>query len=88
MRAAVAQAFDLGDRLRRHRDAAPAAAGELEHGPDQAERRGLDGEAADYLRPSADLNEGALKQIRASCPFTVLVGEAQMNDERVEVLLE
>ncbi len=38
------EALDLGNRLRGHGDAAPAAAGELEHGPDQAEGRRLAGE--------------------------------------------
>src|SRR5439155_2130854 len=35
---------------RGHDDAAPAARGEFEHGPDQAEGGGLAGEAADHLR--------------------------------------
>src|ERR687891_733380 len=43
---AAAEAFDFGDAARGHDDAAPAAAGELEHGPDQAQGAGLAGEAA------------------------------------------
>ena len=42
------QPFDLGDGARGHEDAAPAARGELEHSPDQGERRGLAGEAKAY----------------------------------------
>jgi len=72
----------------RDRDAAPAAAGELEHGPDQAERRGLAGEAADHLRPPPDPDEGALEQVGAARLLAVLVGEAQMDNERVEVVLQ
>src|SRR6266542_6213045 len=83
-----AEPLDLRDRLWRHRHAAPAAAGELEHGPDEAERRGLAREAADHLRPPPDLDEGALEQVRAPDPLAVLVGEAKMADERVEVVPE
>src|SRR5918999_5900615 len=54
---AAAEAFDLGDRSRGHDDAAPAAAGEYEHRPDQAQGAGLAGEAADHLRAAADLDE-------------------------------
>src|SRR5215217_4418895 len=39
----AAEALDLGDGLRGRDDAAPAAARELEHGPDQRRRRGLAG---------------------------------------------
>src|ERR671914_721171 len=66
-RSLAAEAFDLGDGLRGHDDAAPAAAGELEHGPDQAQGAGLAGEAADHLRAAADLDERApdpLERIR------------------------
>ena len=58
---AAAEAFDLGDAARGHDDPAPAAAGELEHGPDQAQGAGLAGEAADHLGAAADLDEGALE---------------------------
>lgn len=61
---------------------------EFEHGPDQGERGGLAGDAADHLRPSPDLDEGALEYVRAPDPFAVLVREAQMDDERVEVVVE
>src|SRR4051812_20345973 len=65
-RAAVgaAEAFDLGDAAWGHDDAAPAAAGKLEHGPDEAERAGFAREAADHLGAAADFDEGALEQIR------------------------
>src|SRR5215208_7283843 len=85
---AAAEAFDLGDGSRAHHDAAPAAAGELEHGPDQAERAGLAGEAADHLGAAADLDEGALEQVRAADPLAVLGRPAQMRDERVEIALD
>src|SRR3954447_14614780 len=71
----AAEAFDLGDGARGHDDAAPAAAGELEHGPDQAERAGLAGEAPDHLRAAPNFDEGALEQIRTADAFAMLVGE-------------
>src|SRR4051794_3803572 len=72
---AAAEAFDLGDAARGHDDAAPAAAGELEHGPDQAQGAGFAGEAADHLGAAADLDEGALEQVRAADPLAVLDGQ-------------
>src|SRR3954469_22066275 len=39
----AAKAFDLGDAARGHDDAAPAAAGELQDGPDQAQGAGFAG---------------------------------------------
>ena len=55
---------------------------------DQGERGGLAREAADHLRPSPNLDEGALEQVRVPDPFAVLVGEAKMDDDRVEVVFE
>src|SRR5207247_9844906 len=79
----ASQPFDLGDCAWCHDDAAPAARGEFEHGPDQAECRRLAGEAADDLRPPPDFDERALEQIRRADPLAVRDGEAQVADERV-----
>src|SRR4051812_3032268 len=53
----------------------------------QAERAGLAGEAADELDAPADLDEGALEQVRAADPLAVLGRPAQVRDQRVEVAL-
>jgi len=79
--AATPQPLDLGDGLRRHDDAAPATARELEHRPDERQRQGLAGEAPDDLRAPANLDEGALKEIRAPDSLAVLGGPAQVGDE-------
>jgi hypothetical protein len=47
---AAADAFDLGDASRGLDDAAPATGEQVEHGPDQRQRAGLAGEAADHVR--------------------------------------
>src|SRR5919198_1013458 len=83
---AAAEAFDLGDAARGHHDAAPAAAGELEYGPDEAEGAGLAGEAADHLGAAADLDEGAFEKVRGPDPLAVLGRPAQVRDECVEVV--
>ena len=83
---APAEALDLANAARGHDHAAPAAAGELEHGPDEAERAGLAGEAADHLGAAADLDERALEQVRGPDSLAVLGRPAQMRDERVEVV--
>jgi hypothetical protein len=59
----AAETLDPGDGLGGDDDAAPAAAGEFEHGPDQRQGRGLAGEAADHLGAAADLDEGALERV-------------------------
>src|SRR4051795_5703786 len=84
----AAEAFDLGDAARGHDDAAPAAAGELEHGPDQAQRAGLAGEAPDHLRAAPNFDEGALEQIRSADPLAVLARPAQMRDQGIEVVAD
>jgi hypothetical protein len=43
-----------------HGDASPAAAGPVEHGPDQVQAGAFAGEPADDLDPPAGLTEGAL----------------------------
>src|SRR5687767_8173747 len=83
---AAAEAFDLGDAAWRHDDAAPAAAGEFEDGPDQAERAGLAGEAPDHLGAATDFDEGPLEQIRTAYALAVLGRPAQVRDERVVVV--
>jgi hypothetical protein len=65
------EALDLRDGLGCHDHAAPAAARELEHRPDQRQRRGLAREATDHLGAPADLDERALEgfavRIRLRC---------------------
>ena len=85
---AATDTFDLRDGLGGHRDAAPAAAGELQHGPDQRQRAGLAGQAADDLGAAADLDERALQQVRAAGALAVLQREAQVRDELVDVLVD
>src|SRR3954447_19806410 len=77
------EAFDVGGVAWGHDDAAPAAAGEFEHGPDEAEGAGLVGEAADHFGAAAVLDEGAFEQVRGPDPLAVLRGPAQVRDERV-----
>jgi hypothetical protein len=60
---------------RHHHYTAPAARGELEYGPDQAERRGLAGEAGDHLHSPPDLDEAAVEQVGAADPLAVEGGK-------------
>ncbi len=71
-----------------HDDAAAAARGEFEHGPDEGEGGGLAGEAADHLRPPSNLDERPLQEVPAADPLAVCGGEAQVADERVEVAFD
>ena len=66
----AAQVLEQAQAIGRHGQAAPAAGGAVQHGPDQAEATGLAGEAADDLGAAAGLAEGPLKsgcRIRRWC---------------------
>jgi hypothetical protein len=69
-----------------HGQAAPAAAGPVEHGPHQRQARALAGEPADDLHPSAGLTEGALDEVRVPDALPVLGREPQVHGERREVV--
>ena len=58
-------------------DAAPAAAGAVKHGPDQAQAGALAGQPADHLGASAGLSEGPLDEVGVADPVPVLAWEAQ-----------
>ncbi len=75
-------ALELGelDAVGRVRDV------EVKHGPDERQAAGLAGEAADHLRPSLDLAERSLEQVRASPAPAVPRRVAQVDYERVEVV--
>src|ERR1700674_278360 len=81
----TAQPLYLRDGLGIHLHPAPAPAGELKDGPDERERRGLAGEAADDLGAPADLHERALEQVRGPDSLSVLGREPQMSHQHWEV---
>ena len=56
----AAQVLELAQAGGGHGEAAPAAGGPVQYGPDQGEAAGLAGEPADDLDPAAGLAEGAL----------------------------
>jgi hypothetical protein len=58
-------------------DAAPAAAGAVKHGPDQAQARALAGQAANHLGPAAGLSKGPLDEVGMPDPMPVLAWEPQ-----------
>ena len=60
---------------------APAPAGPIEHGPDQAQAGAFAGEPADDLDPSAGLAEGALDEVGVTDPLVVLDGETQVGEQ-------
>jgi hypothetical protein len=73
-------------RLGRHGEPAPALGGAVEHRPDQRQAALLSGQPADHLDPAAGLAEGALDQVGVADALAVLAGEAQVDQERVEVV--
>jgi hypothetical protein len=56
----AAQVLQQPEAVAGHGQAAPAAGGAVQHGPDQGEAAGLAGEAAGDLGPAAGLAEGPL----------------------------
>ena len=68
-------------------EAAPAAGGSVEHGPDQGHAAGLAGEPADDLDPAAGLAEGAFDEVGVPDAVPVLAREAQVRGQRLLILL-
>src|SRR3954468_18999586 len=83
---AAAEAFDLGDAARGQNAAAPAAARELEHGPDEAEGAGLAGETARSPWCAGGLDEGAFEQVRGADLLAMFGRPAQVRDQGAEVV--
>ena len=61
--------------------AAPAAGGAVQDGPDQGEAGGLAGQPADDLGAAAGLAEGPLDKVRMPDPVVVLSGEPQVGGQ-------
>jgi hypothetical protein len=76
----------VADGLGCHLHAPPASAGPVQHGPHQAQPGTLSGEPADDFDPPAGLAEGPLDEVGVPDPVPVLLGEAQVGDEVLEVV--
>ena len=63
----AAQVLQQPETVSRHGQAAPAAGGAVQHGPEQGEAGGLAGEPADDLGAAAGLAEGPLDEVRMQC---------------------
>ena len=63
----VAEVLQLADGRRCLGEAAPTAAGPIEHGPDQRQAGGLAGEPADDLDATAGFPEGAFGFVVRKC---------------------
>src|SRR5258707_12626995 len=72
-----AQVLELAQSGGGHGEAAPAAGGAVQDGPDQGEAAGLAGEPADDLDPAAGLAERSLDEVGVPDPGVGLVGEPQ-----------
>ena len=73
----AAQVLELAQSGGGHGEAAPAAGGPVQDGPDQGEAAGLAGEPADDLDPAAGLAEGPLDEVGVSDTMLVLSGEVR-----------
>src|SRR5215467_13237809 len=67
----AAQVLEQPESVAGHGQAAPAAGGAVQHGPDQGEAGGLAGKPADDLGAAAGLPEGPLDEV--GVPDAVLV---------------
>ena len=81
----AAQVLQQPQAVGGHGQAAPAAGGPVEHGPDQGEAAGLAGEPADDLDPAAGLAEGALDEVGVPDALVVLGGEPQVGGQALAV---
>ena len=81
----AAQVLQRAQAVGGHGQAAPAAGGPVQYGPDQGEAAGLAGEPADDLDPAAGLAEGALDEVGVPDALVVLGGEAQVGGQAVPV---
>src|SRR5260370_727182 len=76
-----AQVLELAQSGGCHGEAAPAAGGAVQDGPDQGEAAGLAGEPADDLDPAAGLAERSLDEVGVPDPVVVLGGEPQVSGQ-------
>src|SRR5215468_11572594 len=68
-----------------HGQAAPAAGGPVEHGPDQGEAAGLAGQPADDLDAAAGLAEGSLDEVGMPDALVVVRREPQVGGQALPV---
>src|SRR5258707_6890030 len=76
-----AQVLELAQSGGGHGEAAPAAGGAVQDGPDQGEAAGLAGEPADDLDPAAGLRRPSLDEVGVPDPVVVLGGEPQVGGQ-------
>jgi hypothetical protein len=69
-------------------DPSPSPRGTVQHSPAQRGAGGLAGQPADHLHPPAGLAEGALDQIRVPGARPIGLGQAQVGEQGVLVVLE
>src|SRR5258708_6871757 len=81
-----AQVLELAQSGGCHGEAAPAAGGAVQDGPDQGEAAGLAGEPADDLDPAAGLAERSLDEVGVPDPVVVLGGEPQVGGKHIAVV--
>jgi hypothetical protein len=74
----AAQVLELAQSGGGHGEAAPAAGGAVQDGPDQGEAAGFAGQPADDLDPAAGLAEGALDEVGVPDPVVVLAGKRRL----------
>lgn len=77
----TAQVLEQTEAIAGHGQAAPAAGGPVEDGPDQGEAGGLAGQAADDLGAAAGLAEGPLDEVGMPDAVVVLSGEPQVGGQ-------
>jgi hypothetical protein len=69
-----------------HGEAGPAAAGPVQHRPDQRQAGGLAGQPADHLGSPSGLPEGPLDQVAVADPSPVLGRKPQVDGEGGEIV--
>ena len=83
-----AQFVQGAEDLRRHRDPAPGARGRDERGIHQRKTTPLAGETRHHFRPAPGLLERPLQEVRGAEPLLVLLGEEQIRQALIQVLLQ
>src|SRR6266699_4842491 len=81
----AAQVLQQPEAVAGHGEAAPAAGGAVQDGPDQGQAAGLAGQAADDLGAAAGLAEGPLDEVRVPDAVVVLSGEPQVGGQAFAV---
>src|SRR5262252_2229598 len=81
----AAQVLEQPEPVAGHGQAAPAAGGPVQDGPDQGETAGLAGQAADDLGAAAGLAEGPLDEVGMPDAVVVLGGEPQVGGQPLAV---